>query len=131
MSLSLDELYGLSLRQFENFKKGFQRKMIRQKYMQAELGYVVALMNNGKSISPYLRSVELQESQIGKTEEEIKTDKAVKKAVQNKQQADLISYLNNMSSFFGEPEGNGESNLPEGDTKQSETPTDFNPLSPL
>ncbi|MGK0577494.1 hypothetical protein [Macrococcus capreoli] len=74
-------------------KLGYEYSIIDQKRINAEAGWAFAYVNNGKRLTSYLSALDVQESKIGKSQEEIERSKQVKRAVYNKQKADLALML--------------------------------------
>lgn len=87
--MDLNQFYDLSPRQWSNIVDGKHKNVIDQKRINAEAGYVFARANNGGKLNSYLRALDVQESKIGKTDEELKKDTVFKKAVFEKQKADM------------------------------------------
>lgn len=72
---------------------GRTKAIIDEKRINAEAGMVFAMANNGKKLNSYLKALDVQESKIGKDEEELKVDKAYQEAVHKKQAADMTIYM--------------------------------------
>lgn len=89
----MDKLYSLTVRQWQNMKLGYEYRVVDQKRINAEAGWAFAYVNNGKKLTSYLAALDVQESKIGKTKEEIERSAKVKRAVYSKQMADLALML--------------------------------------
>lgn len=90
--MDLNRFYDLSPRQWSNVVDGHTKSIIDQKRINAEAGYVFAKANNGGKLNSYLKALDVQESKIGKTDEELEQDKAYKKAVHERQRADMSQW---------------------------------------
>lgn len=71
---------------------GHTKSILDQKRINAEAGYIFAKANNGGKLNSYLKALDVQESKIGKTDKELEQDKAYKKAVHERQRADMSQW---------------------------------------
>ncbi len=111
-----EQLYKLTLREWNILIEGYQYRQIDKKRMMVEEAWLFAAANNGKKLNSYVRSLDVQEKKIGKSEEELKVDKEYKKALYNRKKAATKVYLQRIR----EQKARGEIDLLEKEAKKDE-----------
>lgn len=106
--IDLTQLYDLTPNEWNNMLEGHEYRMIDKKRFAVEEAYLFANANNGKKLTSYTRSLDMQEAKVGKTEEEVKKDKAYQKALHQKQSIDMSIWYQSLQKSQEEKEDKDE-----------------------